>query len=479
MEDPDPAGNLWLQIVLIVVLIFVNAFFAASEIALISLNDNRIRKLAEEGNKKAKQILKLTANSSNFLATIQIGVTLAGFLTSATAAGYLSDPLARWFVGLIPSLEPYLGAIQTVSLVLMTLLMSFFSLVFGELVPKRVAMQKAEKLAFLVVGILRGLSIFLRPFVWLLSVTTNGVLRLFGMDPQAAEEQVTEEDIRLLVDAGGETGVIEDAQREMLDNVFEFDDVTAEDLMTPRVDVESVEVTDSIDEALGICMEFGYSRLPVYEEDIDHVIGLLFAKDLLPYVGKPVPQEVTLRGLLREAYFVPGTKKASELFSEMSEKHIQMAVVVDEYGGMAGVVTMEDLLESIVGNIQDEFDNEEEEVTQTGENSFEVDGSIAMEELSDLLGITFPEGDYDTLAGFLMSELGHIPAPDAHEMVQYQNVTFTVTEMEDLRIETVHVEVTPPPPEDEEDGKTGKSEKTEKAEKPGKTEKSEKSKEIK
>ncbi len=458
--DADPAGNIWLQIILIVVLIFVNAFFASSEIALISLNDNKIRKMAEEGSKKARQILKLTQNSSNFLATIQIGVTLAGFLTSATAANYLSDPLARWFVGLFPLMEPHLGAIQTVSLVLITLLMSFFSLVFGELVPKRVAMQKAEKLAFLAVPILRGLSVFLRPLVWLLSVTANGVLRLFGMDPHAIEEQVTEEDIRLLVDAGGENGAIEDTQREMLDNIFEFDDVTAEDLMTPRVDVESVDVTDSLDEALGICMEFGYSRLPVYEEDIDHMVGLLYAKDLLPYVGKPVPPEVTLRGLLREAYFVPGTKKASELFAEMTEMHMQMAIVVDEYGGVAGVVTMEDLLESIVGNIQDEFDNEEDEVTQTGEHSFEVDGSIDMEELSDLLCIPFPEGEYDTLAGFLMNELGHIPAPDAHEMVEYRNITFTVTEMDDLRIETVHVEVTPPPPE-EEDGKTGKTDKTE------------------
>ena len=208
-----------------------------------------------------------------------------------------------------------------------------------------------------------------------------------------------------------------------------------------------MEVGESIADAIRLCVEHGYSRLPVYEEDIDHIVGLLYVKDLLPYVGQPVPQEVTVRSLMRETYFVPATKKCSELFGEMSEKHIQMAMVVDEYGGVAGIVTMEDLLESIVGSIQDEFDNEEEEVTKTGDNTYDLDGSLDIEEVDELLHIHLPEGDYDTLAGFLMNELGHIPDAEARECVTWQNVTFTVTEMEDLRIVTVHAEVTPPPEE--------------------------------
>lgn len=449
---PDPgstatSGNLWLQLLLLIVLILCNAFFAASEIAIISLNDAKIRKMAEEGHKKARQVLKLTEDSSNFLATIQIGVTLAGFLTSATAASSLSEPLARWFVGLVPAMEPHLGTISAVSMVVITLIMSYFSLVFGELVPKRIAMQKAEALSFAFIGVLRVVAIVTRPFVKLLSASTNLVVRLFGIDPHADEENVTEEEIRMMVDVGEEKGVIEGVQKTMIDNIFEFDDITAADIMTPRTDVEALEVEDTIEDALRIGMDEGFSRVPVYEEDIDHVIGVLYIKDLLPYVGQSLPQEVSLRHLVRETYFVPDTKKCGELFGEMTEKHIQMAMVVDEYGGLAGIVTMEDLLESIVGNIQDEYDHEDEEVTQTGEHTFELDGSIDMEELSDLLKVNLPEGDYDTLAGFIMDNLGRIPGEDEHPQVTYENVTFTVMEVEDRRIEKVHAEVTPPPPE--------------------------------
>lgn len=442
-SDPEPAGNLLLQILLLVVLIFVNAFFAASEIAIISLNDNKIRKMAEEGHKKAKLVLKLTADSSNFLATIQIGVTLAGFLTSATAAQSLAEPLARWFVGLVPSMSGYLGAIQSVSVVVITLIMSYFSLVFGELVPKRVAMQKAEAISFGVIGVLRVVAIVTRPFVKLLSVSTNLVVRLFGLDPHADEENVTEEEIRMMVDVGGEKGVIEDVQKTMIDNIFEFDDITAEDIMTPRTDVESVEAGDGIKEALRAGVDGGYSRLPVYEEDIDNIIGVLYVKDLLPYVGQPIPEDITIRHIVRETYFIPGTKKCGDLLSEMTEKHIQMAVVVDEYGGFAGIVTMEDLLESIVGNIQDEFDHEEEEVTRLDENVFDVDGSINIEELGDLLGVTLPEGEYDTVAGFIMDVLGRIPGEDEQPSVTYENVTFTVMKMDERRIERVHIVVEP------------------------------------
>lgn len=453
MDDPGPASNLIWQLLLLLVLILCNAFFAASEMAIITLNDNKIQKMAEDGHKKAKQVLRLTANSSNFLATIQVGVTLAGFLTSASAANTLSEPLAAWFIGLVPATAAYAGLVETVCLVLVTLIVSFFSLVLGELVPKRVAMQKAEKLAFGAVGILLVVAKVARPLVWLLSASTNLLVRLFGMDPHADEEQVTEEEIRMMVDVGEEKGVIEGVQKEMINNIFEFDDITAEEIMTPRVDVTALDVEDSLEEALAIGVDSGYSRLPVYEEDIDHTIGVLYIKDLLPYVGKLIPENLALRDFVRPTLFVPGTKRGGALFAEMTEKHMQLACVVDEYGGFAGIVTVEDLLESIVGNMQDEFDHEEEEITQLDENVFDVDGSCSIEELNELLPTPLPEGDYDTVAGFVLDQLGRIPQEDEQPSVTYDRLTLTVMSMDDRAIDRIHVEIAPPPPDSDEDEK--------------------------
>ncbi len=457
--DPAPIG----QIILLFLLILCNAFFAASEIAIITLNDNKLQKQAEAGDKKAKQVLSLTADSSRFLATIQVGVTLAGFLTSATAAQSLSEPLADWFVGLVPSLQAQAGLVQSVSVVVITLLMSYFSLVFGELVPKRIAMQKAEAVAFAFIGPLRVVASISKPFVKFLSFSTNAMVRLCGMDPHADEEQVTEEEIRMLVDVGEEKGVIEEVQKDMINNIFEFDDLAAGEIMTPRTDVAALDIEDGLEEALRIGVDEGFSRLPVYEEDIDHIIGILHIKDLLPYVGREMPKEVTLRNLVRETHFVPETKHCGDLFSEMTAKRMQMAIVVDEYGGVAGIVTIEDLLEAIVGNMQDEFDNEEEEITQLDENSFEVDGSTSIEEVSELLDVQLPEGDYDTLGGFLLQQLGRIPGVDEHPEVAFANIVFTVQQMDDRRIDAVHVERTPQDADaaatDDEGSKFGRSEK--------------------
>lgn len=439
--EPDPAGDLILKLILLAFLIFVNAFFAASEIAVISLNDNKIQKMAEEGHKKARQVLKLTANSSNFLATIQIGVTLAGFLTSAVAAQSLAVPLTRWLTGLSEVLAQYSVVVHTVSVVLITVIMAFLNLVLGELVPKRIAMQKAEAISFASIGVLNVIAAVMRPFVKLLSVSTNVMVRLFGLDPNAAVDNVTEEEIRMMVDVGGEKGVIEDTQKEMINNIFEFDDITAEEIMTPRTEVEVIEVNEDFMEALRICVDNGYSRLPVYEEDIDNIVGILYVKDLLPYVGREIPENVTIRHLMRETYFIPDTKKCRDLFAEMTEKRVQMSIVVDEYGGFAGIVTMEDLLESIVGNIQDEYDNEEEEVTKLGDNTFDVDGSIDIEELGEILNIRFPDGEYGTLGGYIMDVLGRIPGEDEHPQIKYKNATFTVLEMDERRIGRVHIEV--------------------------------------
>ena len=354
--DPDPA-NLIFKLVLLLVLILVNAFFAMSEIAIIMLNDVKLQKMAEEGNVKAKKVLKLTANSSNFLSSIQIGVTLAGFLTSASAAENFSEPLSRlladWFN--MQTVTPFLSGI---SLVLVTLIISFFSLVLGELAPKRIAMQCHEKISFSVVNILLFVMAVFKPLIKVLSFSTNLVVRILGFDPNASEEEVTEEEIRMLVDAGEEKGVIEESQKEMINNIFEFDDIAASDVMTHRTDIDAVEISDNPADVIAMTLESGHSRIPVYEEDMDNIKGIIYVKDLLKYVGKPVPKSLKLSHIMREAHFFPESKRCGDLFNEMTENRWQMVFVCDEYGGTAGIVTIEDLLEAIVGNILVEFDDE-------------------------------------------------------------------------------------------------------------------------
>lgn len=442
--DADP-GSIILKVVLLFILTLLNAFFAMSEIAIISLNDTKIDKLAEEGHKKAKQVKKLTENSSNFLSTIQIGVTLAGFLTSATAAQsfatMLSDALAKTAVAnVIP-----LGLISGVSTVLITLVTSYFSLVLGELAPKKIAMQKPEKVSFAVVPVLLFVSKVTKPFVKILSVSTNAVVRLFGLDPNADEEEVTEEEIRMMVDVGQEKGVIEDVQKEMINNIFEFDDIDVADIMTHRTDMACVDEEDSLAETIKLSMEEGYSRIPVYEEDPDNVVGIVYIKDLLKYIGSALPKTLKLKDVMRKAYYVPESKRCGALFAEMTEKHIQMAIVVDEYGGTAGLVTLEDIVEAIVGNIQDEYDNEDVEISKINETTFTIDGVTDLEEVEEQLGIQFPEDDYDTLGGFIISQLGFLPQDGDMNAVEFENIRFTVLNVEERRIGKVKVEILPKP----------------------------------
>ncbi len=438
-------------LVLLFLLILVNAFFSMSEIAIISLNDTKLKKMAEEGHAGSKKVLKLTKSPSAFLSTIQIGVTLAGFLTSAAAADSFAGPLAKWLWDLFSENPNMPGWMDEVSLVLVTLIISYFSLVLGELVPKRIAMQKGESISFKVVGILLFIRRAMTPFIKILSLSTNGVVRLCGLDPNANEETVTEEEILMMVDAGEEKGVIEESQKEMINNIFEFDDIVAAEVMTHRTDLVAVEINDNFSEVLEKTLEAGYSRLPVYEEDLDDIKGILYVKDLLPFVGKKIPSSVKIADLMREAVFVPESKRCGDLFNEMTEKRLQMVFVSDEYGGVSGIVTIEDLLEEIVGNMQDEYDDEEEEIAQVNETTFDIDGTTDIEELEELLGITFPEGEFDTVGGFIMSELGRIPTEDEHPEIEYENCRFRVDEVDERRIERITVEKLPVPEGEEED----------------------------
>ncbi len=453
MDDPGPALDIILKLVLLFVLIFFNAFFAMSEIAIISLNDTKMQKLAEEGNKKAKQIVKLTENPNRFLSTIQIGVTLAGFLASASASQNFADLLMNALkhtaiVNVIPE-----SVINGISVVLITIITSYFSLVLGELAPKRIAMQVPEKVSFKVVGILLFIAKIAKPFVKVLSVSTNGVVRLFGFDPNADEENVTEEEIRMMVDVGGEKGVIEDSQKEMIDNIFEFDDLDAGDIMTHRTDMTAIEVSRSLEEVAELAIENGYSRIPVYEDDPDSIVGVLYAKDLLKYVGHNIPADLTISKVMRKALYVPETQSCGDLFKAMNDSHTQFAVVVDEYGGTAGIVTLEDVLESIVGNIQDEYDDEDEEIVQINETTFTIDGITDLDEVDELVGTKLPEGDYDTLGGFVISLLGYLPSESDPEPVvaEYDNLRFTVLNFEDRRIGEIKVEILPKEENEDED----------------------------
>lgn len=417
------------QIVILVVLILLNAYFAASEIAFISLNDTKIEKQVKEGNKKAKQIQKMLKNPSEFLATIQIGITLAGFLSSAFASDAFADILAPALYKIFPMIS--IQVFKGISIVLITIILSFFTLVFGELVPKRLAMKYYEKIAFSSIGVIRFLSIITLPFVKVLSSVTNFISKLFGIS-ENEEEVVTEEEIKMMIDEGEEKGTIQQEEKEMIHNIFEFNDITVSEVMTHRTDVYAIEIDSEINDIIKELDDYKYSRIPVYEETIDNIKGILFVKDLLKYLhGK---KTIKIKNIMREAYFVSENKPINELFKNLQKNKMQMAIVVDEYGGTAGIVTMEDLLEEIVGNIFDEYDDFENDYTKIDDNTFLINGSVSINELKKILKIDLPEGDYETLSGYLIDLLGRLPKDNETPIIETKQVNYKIEKSEDKRI---------------------------------------------
>lgn len=447
---PDDPGSIW-YVVLVFALIGVNAFFAMSEIAIISLNDAKLHHDAENGDKKAKTLCRLVGEPNNFLATIQVAITLAGLLSSAFAA----DKYASFFTSLIVnSINGAIseGAVHTVVLVILTVVLSYITLVFGELVPKRVAMYYPDRIAYSVSGILSFCYRIFRPFVALLGVSTNGILRLFGINPKEEPESATEENIRMMLDAGNEKGTIEESEKEMINNIFELDDRTVGEVMTHRTDITAVELSVPISEAVDLAISDGYSRMPVYEENIDNIKGIIYAKDLLALIGEKDFSQRRVSDFLRPVSFIPESNSCREAFFEFQQKKIQIAVVVDEYGGTAGIVSMEDLIESVMGNIQDEYDDEEVEYSRIDEDNFDLEGTMLLDDVAEIFNIEFPEElDYDTLGGFITDMLGRIPEENEHPVVIYKNVEFTVVKTEEHHIEKVHAKILPPPEEPEED----------------------------
>ena len=430
-----PEDPLLPQIIILIVLIFLNAFFAASEMAVVSLSEGKMRKLAEDGDKKAAKLLKLIQSPDNFLSTIQIGITLAGFLASAFAADSFAERLVRWLVdGCGVTVLPE-KSLHVISVIVITLILSYFTLVFGELVPKRLALKKAETVARATCGVVSALSVVFRPLIWILSKSTNAILRLVGIDPKEVEEEVSEDEILMMVDIGEETGAIETSEKELIENIFEFNNNTAEDVMVHRTDMVMVWVEDPAEEILKTIEESGLSRFPVYNEDADDIVGILSTRDYLFNTHRKQPK--TFRDLLRPAYFVPESVRTDVLFRDMQSKKVHMAIVVDEYGGTSGLVTMEDLLEEIVGNIYDEFDpQDEQDITRLEENLWRVAGSAELELLAEELDVELPEEDeYDTLGGLVFSQLSVIPEDGSQVEVDVCGLHVKVEELSDRRVE--------------------------------------------
>lgn len=417
------------QIFILVILILLNAFFAASEIAFISLNDAKVAKQAKNGDKRAKQILKMLENPSKFLATIQIGITLAGFLSSAFASDAFASKLAPILNSLIPQIS--ISVWQSVSIIIITMILSFFTLVFGELVPKRLAMKSYEKIAFATIGIIRFIYILTVPFVKLLTASTNLVSKLFGVS-EKDEEVVTEEEIKMMVDEGEEKGSIEENERELINNVFEFNDTIASEIMTHRTDIYALSIDMNVNDLIEELDEYRYSRIPVYNETIDEIKGILYLKDLLKYVKSK--RNIKLKSIIKPAYFVPRSKPIDELFKELQKNNNQIAIVLDEYGGTAGLITMEDILEELVGDIYDEYDEIESEYEKIDEDTYFISGTMNIDDVSKILQVEIEEGDYDTLSGYLQEKLGRIPKDEEKPIIETEKITYKIEEYEDKRI---------------------------------------------
>lgn len=440
MLDSSP---IWRQLLLQAALILLNAFFAATEIAVLSLNENKVRKQSEEGDKRAAKLLKIIEQPTTFLSTIQVGITLAGFLGSAFAADNFASLLTDWLVNDIGLTGISASALNTISVIVITLILSYFTLVLGELVPKRIAMQKPNAIIKISLGVVRFLSVVLRPITWFLSISTNGVLRLLGIDPNKEAEEVSEEEIRMMVDIGEESGTIESGEKEMIENIFEFNNNTAEDVMIHRTDMEIIWLDDSPEQILSRIQETGLSRFPVCNEDIDDIVGLLATRDYL--LNSQLPQPKPLKELLRTPYFVPESIHTDVLFRKMQEKKCHMAIVVDEYGGTSGLITMEDLLECIVGNIYDEFDpQEEQEITKLSDNLWKVAGSVELDDLAEALDIALPEEEeYDTLGGLILDHLNAIPEDGSTFSLDLVGMHIEVLEIQDRRIEWTNISLLP------------------------------------
>lgn len=434
------------QILLQLILIFLNAFFAATEIAVISLNGAKLRKEAEEGNKKSARLLKMVEEPSGFLSTIQIGITLAGFLGSAFAADNFSGYLVNWVYDDLGYRGMSQETLNTISVIVITIILSYVTLILGELVPKRIAMQKPYEIAKFTSGVVSAVATVMKPVIIFLSHSTNAVLKLLRMKTETEEESVTEEELKMMIELGGKKGVLDKDESDWIKNVFEFDDITVEEVMTQRSDMVTVDLDDDEEKILEVIRESKCSRIPVYdrEKDEDDIVGILHAKDYL--LAGDEEREKGIEPLMRQAYFVSENMKASELFKKMQLNNMHMAIVVDEYGSINGLVTMEDLLEEIVGSIYDETDipEVEEDIVQLAENKWKLRGDCSIKKFEAVADyeIETDNNHYVTMGGLVIEIIDEIPEDGKEFDVEIQDLKIHVLSTENRRISEMIVEKT-------------------------------------
>lgn len=424
------------QLLLQLVLIAVNALFAATEIAVISLNETKVRRMAEGGDRKAAKMLRMVTEPTGFLSTIQICITLAGFLGSAFAADNFSDKLVNWLIndcgvsGVSPS------ALDTISVIIITLVLSYFTLVLGELVPKRIAMKRSESIARAVSGLMIAMTAALRPIIWLLTVSTNGVLRLCGIDPEDNAEEVSEEEIIMMLDEGEEAGSIESGEKELIKNVFSLNDTTAEDVMVHRSQVAFLKRDDARTTLLNEIAESGYSRFPVYGENIDDIVGILYAKTYLTAQSRG--ERCEMKDFLMPPRFVHASTHINRILLDMQREHAHMAVVVDDYGGVIGIITLEDILEELVGEIWDESDEVIENIRERSDGSYDINGSTRLSDMCESIGCSI-DSEADTVGGWVTEMLGGIP--ESGESFECGGMHVTVESTDERRVLKVNVNV--------------------------------------
>lgn len=416
-------------VILQIVLIFLNAVFASAEIAVISISEVRLSSLSKQGNRKADRLLRLTSNPARFLATIQVAITLAGFLGSAYAADNFAGPLVRVLTGL--GIKTPESVLKNICVFFITLVIAYFSIVFGELIPKRVAMQKAEGMALGLAGLLTAVSRIFKPVVWLLTVSTNGVLRLCGIDPEA-EEEVTEEEIRMMAAAGSEKGTIGTGENELIQNVFEFNDIPVEEICTHRVDVILLELEDDMQEWENRIFGTRHNYYPVCGETSDDIVGILDAKDYLRLRERD--RKEVMDKAVRKPFFVPETMKANEMFAKMQATGNYFAVVVDEYGGMSGIVTMRDLLELLVGDLAERGETDGREIVQIHDGEWKIRGTASLDDVAKQLGVSLPLDEYDTFSGYICGTLGEVPDDGITFELETEELKIKVTVVQDRRI---------------------------------------------
>ena len=414
-------------LILQVVLIALNAIFASAEIAVISMNETKLKKMAEDGDRRARHLYTLTEQPAKFLSTIQVAITLAGQLGSAFAADSFSGPLSDWIISM--GVDVPERVVRTVALVVITVILAYFSLVFGELVPKRIAMKKSEQLSLLLSGLLYGVSKAFAPLVFLLTKSTNGVLRLLHINPEEEEEQVTEEEIRMLLMEGNAQGNIDSEESEMIRNVFEFDDISVEQICTHRVDMDCLYLDEDMKEWETVIHSTRHTHYPVCKENQEDIVGVLDTKDYFRLEDKS--RENIMANAMEKAYFVPDTMKANTLFQNMKKKRIYFAVLVDEYGGVSGIITLHDLMESLVGDLYEPDEEEEpDDIVKISDNQWRIQGGADVEDVAEELRIELPSQDYDTFGGYVCGVIDRIP----------ENGETFVCSTDDLEIRVLAVE---------------------------------------